>query len=164
MAVANRALDEAMALNHDLSIFCAIVHGVFPMALERGDREVTEQLVSSMLQRGEKFSPMRAWAQCYAGVLKIRKCDAASGLLLLRDGLKSDKGVFWSRYLFFLGDLAMGAFDAGDRSGALVTIDQALDQAERNEERWYAPELADQGRNAVATRRNRGGRLGRSSV
>ena len=142
MGVANRALDDAMALNHDLSILCAIVHGVFPLALERGDCEVTEQLASNLLQRGEKFSPMRTWGLCYAGVLKIRKCDAASGLSLIRDGLKPEKkGGYWSRYLFFLGDLAMGTFDAGDRSGALITIDQALDQAETNEERWYVPEL-----------------------
>jgi predicted ATPase/DNA-binding winged helix-turn-helix (wHTH) protein len=141
MAVANRALDDAIALNHDLSILCAIVHGVFPLALERGDRGVTEQLVSSMLQRAEKFPPMSAWGQCYAGVLKIRKSDAASGLSLLRDGLKVEKGGLWSRYLFFLGDLAIGAFNTGDRSKALVTIDQALDQAERNEERWYLAEL-----------------------
>ena len=35
----------------------------------------------------------------------------------------------------------MGAFIAGDHRGALVTIDEALDQSERNDDRWYVAEL-----------------------
>ena len=141
MAIANRALDDAMALNHDLSVLCAIVHGVCPLALECGDLGVTEKLALSMIQRAEKFWPMGPWGQCYAGILRIRKSDAAGGLSLLRDGLKVAKAGFWSRYLFFLGDLAVGAFDAGERSTAWATIDQALQQSKSNEERWYLAEL-----------------------
>jgi predicted ATPase/DNA-binding winged helix-turn-helix (wHTH) protein len=142
MAVGNRALDDAETLNHDFSLIYAFIFGVCPLTLERGDFSVTEELISRLFQRAETFRPMRVWGQCYAGVLAIRRADTASGLPLLRDGLKGfAKSNFQNRYVFLLSHLAMGTFKAGDHQGALVTIDEALAQSERNNERWYVPEL-----------------------
>jgi predicted ATPase/DNA-binding winged helix-turn-helix (wHTH) protein len=142
MAVGNRALDDAMTLNHDFSVLYALAFGVCPLTLERGDFGVTEELISRTFHLSETFRPMRVWGQCYAGVLGIRRSDAASGLSLLRDGLKGFvKSNFQSRYVFFLGNLAMGAFNVGDHRGALATIDEALDQSETNNDRWYVAEL-----------------------
>ncbi len=142
MAVGNRALDDAMKLGHEFSLLYVLVHGVCPVTLERGDFGVMEGQVSRMFQRSETFRPMRIWGQCYAGVLGIRRIDTASGLSLLRDGLKGfAKSAFQNRYVFFLGNLALGLFNAGDHRGALTTIDEALGQSERNDDRWYVAEL-----------------------
>ena len=142
MAVGNRALEDVTTLNHDFSVLYALAFGVCPLALERGDFGLTKELISRMFQGSETFRSMRVWGQCYAGVLGIRTADTANGLSLLRDGLEGfAKSNFQSRYVFFLGYLAMGAFDAGDHRGALVTIDEALDQSERNDDRWYVAEL-----------------------
>jgi predicted ATPase len=142
MVVGNRALDDATALGHDLSLLCAFVHGMCPITFERGDCVATEELVAKMFQRPEKFRPMRVWAQCYAGVLKIRKSETTNGLSLLRDGLKGyGKVGYWNRHHFFLAHMAIGTFDAGDHRGALLTIDEALDQSEKNDDRWYVAEL-----------------------
>jgi predicted ATPase/DNA-binding winged helix-turn-helix (wHTH) protein len=142
MAVGNRALDDAMKLGHDFSLFYVLVHGVCPVTLERGDFGVTEELISRMFQRSETYGLTRVWGQCYAGVLGIRRLDTASGLSLLGDGLKGfAKSYLQHRHVFFLGNLAVGLFDAGDHRGALATIDQALDQSERNDDRWYVAEL-----------------------
>ncbi len=142
MAVGNRALEDVTTLNHDFSVLYALAFGVCPLALERGDFGLTKELISRMFQGSETFRSMRVWGQCYAGVLGIRTADTANGLSLLRDGLEGfAKSNFQSRYVFFLGYLAMGAFNAGDHRGALVTIDEALDQSERNDDRWYVAEL-----------------------
>jgi predicted ATPase/DNA-binding winged helix-turn-helix (wHTH) protein len=142
MAIGNRALGDAMKLNHDFSLLYALVHGVYPLTLECGNFRATEELISRLFQRAETFRPLRVWGQCYAGVLGIRRGDTARGLSLLRDGLKGfAKSNFQSRYVFFLGNMALGLFDAGDHCGALTTIDEALDQSRMNDERWYAPEL-----------------------
>jgi predicted ATPase/DNA-binding winged helix-turn-helix (wHTH) protein len=142
MAAGKRALDDAMTLNHDFSLLYALAFGVCPVALERGDFVVTEALISRTFQLSETFRSMRVWGQCYAGVLAIRRADAAAGLSLLRDGLKGfAKSNFQSRYVFFLGSLAVGAFNVGDHRGALVTIDEALDQSGSNHDRWYVAEL-----------------------
>jgi predicted ATPase len=142
MAVANRALDDAMKLGHDFSLHYVLAYGVCPVTLERGDFGVTEGQVSRMFQWSETFRPMRVWGQCYAGVLAIRRVDTASGLSLLREGLKGfAKSAFQNRYVFFLGNLAVGLFDAGDHRGALATIDEALDQSKMNDDRWYVAEL-----------------------
>jgi predicted ATPase/DNA-binding winged helix-turn-helix (wHTH) protein len=142
MAVGNRALDDAVTLNHDFSLIYTLIFGVCPLTLERGDFGVTEELISRLLQRAETFRPMRVWGQCYAGALAIRRADTASGLSLLRNGLKGfAKSNFQNRYVFLLSHLAMGAFNAGDHHGALVTIDEALDQSKRNNDRWYVAEL-----------------------
>lgn len=142
MAVGNRALDDAMKLGHDFSMLYVLVYGVCPVALERWDFDVAEGLVSRLLQRSETFRPLRVWGQCYAGVLGIRRGDTASGLSLLRDGLKGfAKSNFQHRYVFFLGNLALGLSNAGDHCGALAAIDDALNQSERNDDRWYVAEL-----------------------
>jgi predicted ATPase/DNA-binding winged helix-turn-helix (wHTH) protein len=142
LAVSNRALDDAMALNHDFSVLYALIFGVCPLSLERGDFGVTEELISGLFQRSETFRSMRVWGQCYAGTLGIRSAGTADGLWLLRDGLKGfAQSNFQNRYVFFLAHLAIGAFNAGDRRGALATIDEALDQSESNDDRWYVAEL-----------------------
>ena len=74
--------------------------------------------------------------------MAIRKAETASGLSLLRDGLEGFAiSNFQSRYVFLLGHLALGLFNAGDHRGALVTIDEALSQSESNDDRWYVAEL-----------------------
>jgi tetratricopeptide (TPR) repeat protein len=142
LAAGNRALEDAMTLNHDFSVLYALVFGLCPLSLERGDYGVTEGEISRMLQRSDTFRPMRVWGQCYAGILGIRRADTTSGLSLIRDGLEGfAKSNFQNRYVFFLGNMALGLFNAGDRRGALVTIDEALDQSETNDDRWYVAEL-----------------------
>ncbi len=141
-AVGNRALDDAMTLNDDFSLLYALAFGVCPLSLECGDFGVTEELISRMFQRAETFRPMRVWGQCYAGILGIRRADTTNGLSLLRDGLKGfAKSGFQSQYLVFLGNLALGLFNAGAQRGAIATIDEALDQSERDDDRWYVAEL-----------------------
>jgi hypothetical protein len=142
MAVSNRALDDAMKLGHDFSLFYVLVHAVCPVTLERGDFGVAEELISRMFQRSETYGLMRVWGQCYAGALGIRRLDTASGLSLLRDGLKGfAKSYLHYRHVFFLGNMALGLFDAGDHRGALAIIDEALHQSERSDGRWYIAEL-----------------------
>jgi predicted ATPase len=141
-AVGDRLLEDAMALGQDVSLLYALVFGVCPLMLELGDFDALERLISRMFRWSATFRPMRVWGQCYAGVLAIRRADTARGLSHLRDGLSGfPTSNFQSRYVFFLGNLAMGAFDAGDHRGALVTIDEALDQSESNGDRWSVAEL-----------------------
>jgi hypothetical protein len=142
MAVGNRALDDAMKLGHDFSLLFILAFGVCPLALERGDFGVADGLVSRMFHWSETFRPMQVWGQCYAGILGIRRDDTTSGLSLLSDGLKGfAKTAFQSQYLAFRGSLALGLFNSGDHRGALATLDEALDQSERNDDRWYVAEL-----------------------
>ena len=131
-----------MTLNDDFSLLYALAFGVCPLSLECGDFGVTEELISRMFQRAETFRPMRVWGQCYAGILGIRRADTTNGLSLLRDGLKGfAKSGFQSQYLVFLSNLALGLFNAGAQRGAIATIDEALDQSERDDDRWYVAEL-----------------------
>jgi tetratricopeptide (TPR) repeat protein len=142
IAVSNRALDDAMTLGHEFSINYAVFYGVCSLKLEVGDFGSMERLISKMFEWSKRTPNMRAWGQCYAGVMGIRRGDAAGGLVLLHDGLKGNaKSGFGSQYLSLLGNLAIGMFDAGDHRGALLTIDEALDQSERNNDRWYVAEL-----------------------
>jgi predicted ATPase len=63
-------------------------------------------------------------------------------LPLLRAALSElrhiEYGVY---YVVFLGEFAEASGRAGDVAEGLVAIDEALERAERNEERWYLPEL-----------------------
>jgi predicted ATPase len=44
-------------------------------------------------------------------------------------------------YVVFLGEFADASGSSGNLAEGLIAIDEALDRAERNEERWYFPEL-----------------------
>lgn len=142
MTIGNRALDDAIELGDDFSLLSILAFGLCPVALERGDFEFANELISRMFKWAETFRPMRVWGQCYAGVSAIRSNDTIHGLSLLREGLNGFAASgYQSQYLFFLGSLATGLFSSGNQDEALATLEKALDQSERDEDRWYVAEL-----------------------
>ncbi|WP_354130657.1 MULTISPECIES: winged helix-turn-helix domain-containing protein [unclassified Bradyrhizobium] len=140
--VGRRAFDDATALGHEFSLLYALAYGVCPLALELGNSDAAGALISTMLHREMTFRAMGVWGRCYSGILEMKRGHTASGLALLREGLKGFPPTgFQSRYLFLLGNLALGESGIGDHRGANTTIDRALDQSERNQDRWFVAEL-----------------------
>jgi predicted ATPase/DNA-binding winged helix-turn-helix (wHTH) protein len=141
-AVGKHAFDHATALGQDFSLLYAIAFGACPLALEIGNFDAAEALISTMLHREATFRAMGVWGRCYAGILEMKGGHTAAGLALLREGLNGFPPTgFQSRYLFLLGNLALGESDIGDHRGANTTIERALAQSERNEDRWFVAEL-----------------------
>jgi hypothetical protein len=72
----------------------------------------------------------------------MKRGDIVGGLALLRAALAEDGvNVFIRRSGIFFAEFARGLGEVDRVPDALVAIDEALDTAERNEERWCVPEL-----------------------
>jgi predicted ATPase len=83
-----------------------------------------------------------AWAHCLEGALFIKRGDVEAGLRLLRTALDEVReGKLARPSTIFLSALAEGLAGVGQVTEGIAAIDEALARSERNEERWYVPEL-----------------------
>jgi predicted ATPase len=103
-----------------------------------------ERFVEALLNHSARntLDFWHAWGRCFQGVLLIRRGNAAAGLTLLRAALGELRDIEYGvYYVVFLAEFAEALGRAGNVAQGLVAIQEALDRAERNEERWYLPEL-----------------------
>ena len=84
----------------------------------------------------------KGWGHIFEGQLLIKRGDVAAGVRCLRTGLDE---LHEARFVLHrsapLGALAEGLAGVGQVTEGIATIDEALARSERNEERWYVPEL-----------------------
>jgi predicted ATPase len=139
-----RCIDDALSINHAVTLCNAFAQGACPIALLTGDLEAAERSVTMLLYRAER-SGLCFWhadARCFEGVLLIRRGDVARGLDILRNALDEFSSVTsHTRYDAFLGELAEALGRLGDVPSGLAALDRALDRTERTEGRWYVAEL-----------------------
>jgi hypothetical protein len=139
--MAQCAVEGAQAANHSVSVYGALGHTAFPIALYTGDLAAAEQILS-MLQKQLAEKSLYIWntlCRCMEGMLLSRRGDF-TGLLLLRSGLADvrDSG-FRLRYSYYLAALAEGLANGGQMAEAHTVIDEALQWSERREG-WFLAE------------------------
>ena len=141
---AQSAVDDARALDHDVSLCLALCEAACPIALFTGDLAAAESYVAMLLDSSAAHAlPMwRARSHRFHGTLLIRNGDFDSGLRLLRTSLEqSPEASFQPCFTWFLGELAEGLSRAGQIAQGLEAIDEALARSERNEGRWCVADL-----------------------
>jgi predicted ATPase/DNA-binding winged helix-turn-helix (wHTH) protein len=141
---AQRAVDDARALNHGVSLCLALNEAACPVALFTGDLAALESYVAMLLDSSAAHAlPIwRAGGRRFHGVLLIRNGDFDTGLRLLRTALaQPPEASFQPDFTQFLGELAEGLGRAGQIAQGLEAIDEALARSERNEDRWSVAEL-----------------------
>jgi predicted ATPase/DNA-binding winged helix-turn-helix (wHTH) protein len=137
------AINDAEMLNNPLFLAGSLAQIACPIAFYVGDLAEAERSVDMLLDCSLKYAltPWHALAQCLKGTLLIAQNDAA-GLALLRTGLaRLRQADFTFRYTICLAALAQGLGAFGQVAEALTAIDEALERANRHEERWCLPEL-----------------------
>jgi predicted ATPase/DNA-binding winged helix-turn-helix (wHTH) protein len=142
MRTVSLAVDEAKATGHVYSMFYALYAGACPSALLCGDLALADKFIELQREAAAKNDHWNVWADCATGVLLIERGDLLEGIRLLRDGLSSmPTAGFQQHYVWYLGVLAVGTLAAGDPDGATKAIEEALQQSDRNEDRWCVAEL-----------------------
>jgi predicted ATPase/DNA-binding winged helix-turn-helix (wHTH) protein len=138
------AVEDALLLNHSLSIGNMLAQAACPIAFLCGDLEAADRFLAIFLDRTSRRA-LDAWhtyGRCFSGMLLIRRGDLRRGLQLLRNGVDELRGIKFTQYqTAFLFALAEGLAAAGQVDEGLVAIDEALDRSERAAERWCLPEL-----------------------
>jgi predicted ATPase len=142
--IAERNVDYAQFMDHELSLCNVLAQSACPVALLTGDLAKGERYVTMLLDHSTRHA-LPLWhtvGRCFEAVLRIRQGDIATGLTALRaDRAEISEARFETRYLPLLAVLAATFCKAGDMVDGRETIDEALERCRRNEELWYLPEL-----------------------
>jgi predicted ATPase/DNA-binding winged helix-turn-helix (wHTH) protein len=144
LAASQRCLQEALAAGDKLSICYALRNALCPVTLTIGDVEgaarAVDQLVDLVTRNGMVF--WLSWATCLKGQLQVRRGLFAEGTALLRTGIDARVQAGWMmRNPEFIGTLAEGLAGSGQHDAALIAIDEALAQSERDSQLWCFADL-----------------------
>jgi predicted ATPase/DNA-binding winged helix-turn-helix (wHTH) protein len=137
-------IENALSIDHMLSLCNALAQAACPIALLVGDLAAAERFISLLLHhtQGQAFGVWHAYGECFKGELLIRRGDVDAGLRLSGAAVEKLRKARFVQYLTaFLGTLAEGLAGAGQISQGLALIDEALARCERYEERWCIAEL-----------------------
>lgn len=136
-------VEEASASGHVLSI-CQALITAGPLSLMTGNLAAAERYVAMLLDYTLKYGGTRwnAWGRCVHGVLLIRRGERSGGLARLRDGLDEiSRTGFKLRTSSFRNEVIEWLGRAGQVETALAAIDEALERAEHDGERWCFAEM-----------------------
>jgi predicted ATPase len=137
-------IDDALSINHAVTLCSALAQGACPTALFTGDLDTAERYTTMLSDNAERFN-LAFWqadAHCFRGVLLVRRGDIAGGVRVLRRALDQFSGATsHTRYDAFLSELAEGFGRLGEVAEGLAMIDRALERTERTGGRWYLAEL-----------------------
>ena len=144
LRVVAKNIEEGRASGHALT-FCSVLgQGACPLAYFSGDFDAAEIYCAALLDHTERY-PIRLWhlwAQCFKGMLMIKRGDIEGGLTVLRSGLDgAGEARFLPRFLLPLGELAAGLGLAGELGEGHAIVDDTLARCENREERWFVAEL-----------------------
>jgi predicted ATPase len=144
LGLTQEIVEAAVARGDGLSLCQTLVQGACPVALFVGDLEALERYSSMLLDYSQRqgLDFWQAFGRCFQNVLFIKRGEVADGLGKLADALSGLREIqFGVHYGVFLGEFADALARVGRAAEGRRTIDEALARAERNEERWYEPEL-----------------------
>jgi predicted ATPase/DNA-binding winged helix-turn-helix (wHTH) protein len=144
MRISRAILEDTRAIDHTVSLCYALCVAACSVPLFVGDLVAVERSVAMLLDYSAKHVLVfwHAWAHCLEGALFIKRGDVAAGLRLLRTALDEVReGKLARPSTIFLSALAEGLAGVGQVTEGIAAIDEALARSERNEERWYVPEL-----------------------
>ncbi len=152
MRAAQSSLEVRLAGEDEVLICYALCEAAGRVALFVGDLATAERYVAMVRDHSAMLSdhPARRGLSTYYnvsgdwlhGALLLKRGDFAAGLPLLQTAVDelSEVGLI-GLFMPFIGPMVEGLGAAGQMVQGLAVIDQALEQSERNEERWYLPEL-----------------------
>ena len=137
-------IDEALSINHPLTLCNALAQSACPVALFVGDLIAAEHYIDLLLQQASKhgFDFWHAYGRCFKGMLLNKRGNFETGIAILREAIDELREAQFVQYLTtFLGSLAESLANAGAIEQGLATIDEALARSDQSEERWGLPEL-----------------------
>lgn len=144
MRTVQGAIDDALAIQHTLSLCNTLGQAACPLAIATGDLAAAERYTAVLAQHTARHGAdvWQTYGRCFKGMLLIKRDGLDVGLPLLDaavDELRQARFVQY--YTAFLAALAEGLAAAGQGVRGLGVVDNALAQSEKSEERWILPEL-----------------------
>jgi predicted ATPase/DNA-binding winged helix-turn-helix (wHTH) protein len=144
LRVIDENVEEAIAVNHTLSLCNALAQSACPVSLFAGRLDMAERYVRMLneLTAGHGVEIWRIYSQCFEGELLFRRGQSERGLGLLRSGVDQLRVAgFVQHRTTFLRALAIGLIDSGQYQEAASVIEEALAEAIASNQGWCRAEL-----------------------
>src|SRR5262249_45415023 len=136
-------VDYARSKDHVLSFLHTLIFAACPIALSVGDLTTADHHVRLAIDLAARHALeiWKVWAQCYEGILLIKRGDHRAGSDLLQSAFGRRPGPIFDHLMsLFLAELAVGLGEAGQIAEGLAVMDKALARVEQTEARWYLAE------------------------
>ncbi|MBV9516970.1 MAG: winged helix-turn-helix domain-containing protein [Hyphomicrobiales bacterium] len=145
LRTAESVVERLQVIDHANSRCTALAQAACRIALWVGNLDLAEQYIGHLHDVSTTHA-LTLWRECgraYQGLLFIKRGDLQGGISLLRAGFDALYAPAFSGYrlLIFIGELAEALGHAGQVSEGLVTVEKAIDRAERTDEGWIMAEL-----------------------
>src|SRR5882724_1937050 len=137
-------VDHIRPGDHVLSFLYSLLIAACPIALYVGDLTTVDHhvRVASDVATRNGLEIWNVWAQCFKGVVLIKRGDHGAGAQLLQSGLERlPEPAIHHHLSLLLAELAAGLAGAGQIAEGLGVVDEALAHAERTEAGWCLAEL-----------------------
>jgi predicted ATPase len=137
-------VDYARSNDHVLSFLHTLIFAACPIALSVGDLTTAGHHVRLAIDLAARHALeiWKVWAECYEGILLIKRGDHRAGSDVIQSALERLPGPIFDHLLsLFRAELAVGLGGSGQIAEGLVVVDKALARAEQTEARWYLAEL-----------------------
>ena len=144
MLAAQAGLDEAANVDHANSMCVALADGASLIAILTDDIKAAGRFAGMLTAHAERHAlgVWRTYGMALRGRVFMRRVAVVDGAALLRSALADLRGTpFDIRFQLYLVWLTETLLAAGETGEATAAINEALERAERTEERWYFPEL-----------------------
>ena len=138
------AIDDALAIQHTLSLCNALAQAACPLAIATGDLSAADRYATMLVHYTARHGAdvWQTYGRCFKGMLLIKRDGLDVGLPLLGAGVEELRSArFVQYYTAFLAALAEGLAGAGQVVRGLTAVDEALARSDKSEERWIFPEL-----------------------
>jgi predicted ATPase len=137
-------VDYARTIDHLRSFLYTLLIATCPIAVFVGDLTTVEHHVrlAFSLDARHALEFWSVWAQCFEGILLIKRGENLTGSQLLQSALKRlPEPSFHYQMSSLFAELATGLAGAGQIAEGLAVVDEALARAKQTEAAWCLAEL-----------------------
>jgi len=139
-----RAIDDALAIQHSLSLCSALGQAACPLAIATGDLAAADRYATMVVNHTARHGAdaWQTYGRCFKGMILIKRNQLDVGLPLLGAAVDEMRNTrFVQYYVTFATALAEGFAAAGQAVRGLAVVEEALARSDKNEECWILAEL-----------------------
>ena len=144
MRTVERGIDDALAIQHALSLCNVLAQAACPLAIANGDLAAADRYAAMLVHHAARHGAdvWQTYGRCFKGMLLIKRDELDVGVPMLTAAVDELRRARYVQYdTAFLAALAEGLARAGQAVRGLAVVDEALAQSDTSEERWILAEL-----------------------
>ena len=144
MRTVERGIEDALAIQHALSLCNLLAQAACPLAIATGDLAAADRYTAMLVHHAERHGAevWQAYGRCFKGMVLLKRDELDIGVPMLTAAVAELRRARYVQYdTAFLAALAEGFAGAGQAARGLTVADEALAQSGTSQERWIFAEL-----------------------